>query len=238
MRRSTLLLTLISGVYFLSGCGGSGASGAGNTPSPVVAANFSVTAPAAAMSGAAFSFTVTAMDATNNVATSYSGTVHFSSTDGQAILPANSTLAGGTGMFSATLETAGAQTITAIDMAKTTLTGVTNPISVSLTAAKFTVTAPEAVTAGTAFTFNITALDNSGSTFAGYTGTVSFASTDGQAALPANSTLTNGTGTFSGTLKTDGNQTITATDAATASIADSASVFRDKKKLKTLPQQV
>ncbi len=36
-----------------------------------------------------------------------------------------------------------------------------------------------------------------------------FTSTDGQAVLPANSTLTLGTGTFSGTLKTAGTQTIT-----------------------------
>src|SRR5262249_50199549 len=36
--------------------------------------------------------------------------------------------------------------------------------------------------------------------------------------LPANSTLTNGTGTFSATLKTAGNQGLTATDTLNASI--------------------
>jgi len=40
----------------------------------------------------AFSFTVTARDVFNNVATGYAGTVHITSTDGAAVLPANSTL--------------------------------------------------------------------------------------------------------------------------------------------------
>lgn len=45
-----------------------------------------------------------------------------------------------------------------------------------------------------------------------------FTSSDGQAVLPANATLTSGAHTFSATLKTVGNQTITATDTATSSI--------------------
>ena len=160
-----------------------------------------------------------ALDAADNEVSSYSGTVSFSSTDGRALLPANSTLAGGTGTISVTLETPGNQTITVTDMSKTTITGVTNSISVSVAAAtRFAVSTPSTVAAGTTFTFNVTSLDGSGQPFTGYTGTVSFTSTDGQAELPANSTLTNGKGTFSGTLKTDGNQTITATDSAVASI--------------------
>jgi Galactose oxidase, central domain len=104
-------------------------------------------------------------------------------------------------------------------MSKTTINGVTSSISVSVAAAAtLAVSTPSTVTAGTTFTFNVTSLDNSGQPFTSYTGTVSFTSTDGQAVLPANSSLTNGTGTFSGTLKTDGNQTITATDSAAASI--------------------
>ena len=41
--------------------------------------------------GAAHSVTVTAYDPYGNVATGYTGTVHFTSTDAQAVLPANYT---------------------------------------------------------------------------------------------------------------------------------------------------
>ena len=70
-----------------------------------------VIAPASATAGTGFSFTVTAQDQFNNTATGYTGTAHFSSSDGQAVLPANSTLTSGTGSFLATLKTAGSQTI-------------------------------------------------------------------------------------------------------------------------------
>lgn len=214
MKKSRLLLLSICSLCLFDGCGG----GSSTRPPSPEATHFSVTAPTSVAGGTSFSLTVTALDAANNVATGYSGTVRFTSTDGHALLPSGVELAGGTGMSSATLQTPGSQTITAIDMVKSTITGVTNPINVSLAAAKFAVTAPANVTSGMAFNFIVTALDGSNSTFPGYTGTVSFTSTDGQAELPANSTLTNGTGTFPGTLKTDGNQTITATDSASASI--------------------
>src|SRR5438477_574864 len=53
------------------------------------ATHYSVTAPASATAGTAFSITVTALDQFNNTATGYAGTVHFTSSDGQAVLPAN-----------------------------------------------------------------------------------------------------------------------------------------------------
>ena len=62
--------------------------------------------------------TVTAYDAYGNVATGYTGTVTFTSSDGQAALPASYTFTAadaGTHTFSVTLETAGTQSITATD---------------------------------------------------------------------------------------------------------------------------
>jgi len=223
VRPSALVLALICSLYFLDGCGGSSST----PPLPLVATHFSVTAPPTASAGSSFNLTVIALDTMNNEVSSYSGTVNFSSTDGRALLPANSTLVGGTASISVTLETPGDQTITATDMSKTTLTGVTNLISVSgAGATRLAVSTPSTVTAGTTFTFNVTSLDGSNQPFPGYTGTVSFTSSDGQAVLPANSTLTNGKGTFSGTLKTDGSQIITATDTATASITgNSISIY-------------
>src|SRR5204862_4585063 len=60
----------------------------------------------------------------------YSGTVHFTSSDGQAVLPGNATLTSGTGTFSAILRTTGNQTLTATDAATPTITGTSNAIKV------------------------------------------------------------------------------------------------------------
>ena len=48
-------------------------------------------AAASATAGSAFTVTVTARTVSDNVATGYTGTVHLTSTDGQAVLPADST---------------------------------------------------------------------------------------------------------------------------------------------------
>src|SRR5580658_5138175 len=129
MKKSLLLMLALSTLCFLSACGSGGGSTTPPPPSP--ATHFSVTAPAAATAGTAFSFSVTALDASNNTATSYSGTVQFTSTDSQAVLPANSTLASGSGMFSATLNTAGSETISATDTVTASITGTSSAITVT-----------------------------------------------------------------------------------------------------------
>jgi hypothetical protein len=199
------------------------------TVSASAATHLSVSAPPpSATAGMAFNFTVTALDQFNNTATGYTGTVHFTSTDGAAVLPANSTLTNGAGTFSATLKTAGGQTITATDTVNGSITGTSGNIAVSAAAAThFSVSAPASATAGTAFNFTVTALDPFNNTATGYLGTVRFTSTDGAAVLPANSTLTNGAGTFPATLKTAGGQTITATDTATPSITGTSNNIND-----------
>jgi hypothetical protein len=66
------------------------------------------------------------VDAYGNLATGYTGTVHFQSTDGRAILPSNYTfVAGDNGVhsFQVTLRTKGKQTITVADIAFSTITG-------------------------------------------------------------------------------------------------------------------
>ena len=183
--------------------------------------HFSVSAPATAQSGTAFNFIVTALDASNNVLSGYGGAVHVTSTDGQAALPANSTLTNGLGNFSATLQTAGSQTITATDTVTASITGTSSSITVGATApaTHFSVSAPTPVRAGTAFSFTVTARDAANNVADSYAGTVHFTSSETQAALPADSTLTDGTGTFSARLPTTGSQSITATDTVTTSIS-------------------
>src|SRR5208283_908960 len=121
-----------------------------------------------------------------------------------------STLTNGFGTFSATLDTAGNQTLTATDTTDGSITGTSGAVAVSAAAAThFAVSAPASATAGTSFSFTVTALDQFDNTADGYTDTVHFTSSDGAAVLPADSTLTNGFGTFSATLDTAGNQTLT-----------------------------
>ena len=73
-----------------------------------VATHFAITgAPTSTVAGNTFSYTVTALDSSNNVAIGYAGTLRFSSNDPNATLPASTTLSSGIGNFSATLTTAG-----------------------------------------------------------------------------------------------------------------------------------
>jgi hypothetical protein len=191
---------------------------------PAAASLFQVAGfPAAVTAGAGGTFTVTARDPYGNVATGYGGTVHFTSSDAQASLPADATLTNGSGSFSATLKTAGTQSLTAADAATGTPAGAQTGIAVSPAAASTLLVAgfPASVTAGTAGTFSVTALDAYGNVATGYSGTVHVTSSDPQADLPADATLTNGAGTFSVTLKTAGAQSLTATDTANGALTGS-----------------
>ena len=214
MKNSLLVLVAIFSLGYLNGCG-SGST----TPPPPVATHFSVT-PAAntATAGTAFNFTVTALDEKNSPVATYSGTVHFSSSDAQAVLPASATITGGTGTASITLKTAGNQSVTATGT--DSLTGVSSAISVSPGAPSKIAVSPAIATTstGTAFNFTVFALDAFSNQAISYAGTIHFSSTDGSATLPADSKLTSGAGTFSATFKTSGKQTITATDTVTASL--------------------
>lgn len=90
-------------------------------------------------------------------------------------------------------------------------------VNIPATATHFGVTAPANATSGTPFNFTVNALDASNAIVPGYRGTVHFTSTDGGATLPIDYNFIVGDGgvhTFSTTLVTAGNQTITATDFA------------------------
>ena len=131
MRKFSQLLLFALGLSFLGGCGGGGGSTGGGGQ----ATQFSLSGPPASSTGIVFTFTVTAQDAANDLVASYSGTVHFTSTDPRAVLPADSMLVGGTKTFSATLTNAGMQTITATDTAS-----LHGSLSVTAAAAEFPVT--------------------------------------------------------------------------------------------------
>jgi N-acetylneuraminic acid mutarotase len=179
------------------------------------ATRFVLSAPDHVTAGAPFVATITAEDANGNTASAYAGVVHFTSTDSQAILPADATLTNGVGSFLVTLKTAAGSpwTVTAQDTVNATLTGTSGNITVNPDVASyFTVGVPSGtVTTGAPFNIAVTALDQFGNTATGYSGVVHFTSSDPNAQLPPDATLTGGLGTFSVTLRTAGGQTVTAT---------------------------
>ncbi len=95
------------------------------------AQKLNVKAPAAAASGVAFTITVTAQDAYNNTATGYVGTVGFTGSDGSGVYPGNATLTSGVKAFTATLVSAGNQTITGTDTVSSSVTGKSGVIVVT-----------------------------------------------------------------------------------------------------------
>ena len=184
-----------------------------------------VTAVAGTTAGVAFRITVTAQDAFNNTVTGYSGTVDFTSSDGQAGLPGDYTFTTtdkGVHTFSSViLRTAGTQTVTATDTATASVAGSAGIKVTAARAASLRISAPASVTHGVPFTFTVTVLDAFGNVATGYTGTVHFTSSDSAASLPADYRFIRsdaGVHTFSATLNTTGSQSLTATDRLTSGI--------------------
>ena len=119
---------------------------------PGAAAILKVTGfPKSDTAGAAGNVVVTAYDAYGNVATGYTGTISFSSSDPRAVLPSGFSLSAvdlGTHAFSVTLETVGAQSITATDMANATISGTESDILVRATP-QVTWSSPASIVYGT-----------------------------------------------------------------------------------------
>ena len=240
----------ITGTYAVTATDGTNT--ATTTFTDAVLDHFGVTGwPSSVTAGSSFGgVVVTAYDASNNVITSYTASVWFTSTDGAAVLPATAssmyTFTGsGTGKdngvhtFSGfTLNTPGSQTIT---VHETSASKTATSSTITVTAATldhFGLTGyPSSVTAGTAFTGSgvvVTAYDASNHVILRYTGSVYFTSTDPQAVLPKTSTSKytftagdNGVHTFvaSGfTLKTTPSQTINVTDGSKSTTSSSITV--------------
>lgn len=189
------------------------------TVTAAAATHFVVSAPQTATAGTQFNFTVTARDQFRNLVPIYAGTVRFTSSDGQAILPPNATLSQGTAMFPATLKTAGSQTITATDTASSSITGASDKIAVAAAAlSQFELTAPTNTNSGTSFAAQITAKDVYFNTLTSYSGPANISSSDSQAIIPASVAFASGIASFQATLKTAGSQTLVATDQANSAI--------------------
>lgn len=189
--------------------------------------------PSPTTAGVAQTFTVTALNADGTVNTGYTGTVHFTSTDARAVLPADYTFTSadaGSHAFTVTLKTAGTQSVTATDTVTGSLTAAASGIVVHpAAAAKFVLSAPASVTNGVAFSLTLTVEDAYGNVVTGYTGKVHFRSSDGTATLPANYTFTAadaGVHTFTNKaiLRKKGKQTITVTDTLNSALTATVTI--------------
>ena len=194
---------------------------------PAAAAKlFATDYPTVVEAGVASDLKITLRDAFGNVATGYTGTVRVRSSDAQAGLPANYTftaLDAGVKLLPASLKTVGFQSLTAADTVVNSMTSTVSNIQVvpTLAGAVLVTGFPSITTAGVTGGFTVKVLDPFRNTATGYTGTVRFSSTDVLAGLPAEYTFTAADGgikSFVATLKTSGNQSITATDTITPTI--------------------
>jgi hypothetical protein len=201
----------------------------------LTATHFAVSAPSGSSAGSAFSVTVTAQDASNNLVTSYLGAVHFSSTDMQNGLPTDYHFVASdhgvhTFVNQVTFKTAGSQTVIVTDRLFTAITGSVAVSVTALSASSLTVTGLESPTiAELPATITVSAVDPFGNVAPTYQGTVHFKSSDGQAILPMDYTFVagdKGVHKFINgvTLQSVGSETVTATDTVTAAISGSEAV--------------
>jgi hypothetical protein len=108
-----------------------GLVGGSSTTSSAV--HFSISGAATATAGGSYSFTVTALNANDQVDTGYTGTVTFTSSDPLAVLPANYTFKAsddGTHTFTVVFKTAGTQSLTVTDTSNSGETGSETGITV------------------------------------------------------------------------------------------------------------
>jgi hypothetical protein len=194
--------------------------------------HFSTNAPTLTTAGKSFSITVTAENSDGSTATGFTGTIHFTSSDPKATLPSNYTfVAGDQGFHTFTgviLDKAGTRYLVVNDTLNPSFGG-SAAIKVKQAAlAQFGITAPKTATSGTAFTITVIAEDAFGNVITGYDGTVAFTSSDGSASLPGDYTflpsVDHGKHTFTVTLNTTGNQTITVMDTVHSTIKGTATV--------------
>ncbi|MGD0122836.1 MAG: S53 family peptidase [Candidatus Limnocylindrales bacterium] len=139
--------------YFCNGVAGyDGPTGLG-TPNGVGAfvapAGLTVSGfPSSTAPGIAHSLTVTATTASSGTATDYRGTVHFTSSDPAAVLPADYTFTAsdaGVHAFDVTLSSFGTQSVTATDTISPSTTGSQTGIFVTWPASTYTAISPRRI---------------------------------------------------------------------------------------------
>jgi hypothetical protein len=196
------------------------------TVDPGPADHISFSGPATVPAGVPFQVTVTVQDAFNNTVTGYTGTVHFTASDGAVANYTFTTADGGQHSFGGlVLRQAGTVTVTGTDTANPAITGALTFTVTAAAPAQLAFNVPSTITAGVPFSITVTVQDAYGNTVSGYQGTVHFALT-GPAMAQADYTFTaadQGSHTFNNlVLNQPGMYTLTATDTAEPMLTGSA----------------
>ncbi|MFO0937918.1 MAG: hypothetical protein U0798_15560, partial [Gemmataceae bacterium] len=164
-----------------------------NSNTTQVATHVAVVSEPVTYSGNQSQLYLVVLDANNRPVSNYTGTIHITSSDASATLPADYTFTTadhGRKSLSVTLSTVGSQTITATDTTTATITG----------SSKVEVLAPQVATsffvrigpayAGESTQVLVVAMDANNRPISNYTGSVHLSSSDSGATLPADYTFT------------------------------------------------
>ena len=139
----TYLCNGVAGYDGPTGLGTPNGVGAFVTPTILAVSGF----PGQTVAGVAHNLTVKAHDSSGDTAADYTGTVHFTSSDPKAVLPADYTFTvadAGVHVFSVTLNTSGSQSVTATDTANASIKGSQSGIVVAWPAS-YTATSPRRI---------------------------------------------------------------------------------------------
>jgi hypothetical protein len=194
-----------------------------NVVAPPVATQIVVRLPMNVASGSPIRVEAFALNADARVVPGYNGTVKVTSSDSSAVLPAEVTFREGRAVFDVTFATPGEQTLTLNDTADATLTGygVTTVVDPAV-ATRFLVRLPMHIPQGSAIRVEALALNAAGLPMPNYTGMVKVISSDAGAGLPTGVTFRDGRAVFDVTFATLGEQTLTVTDTANATLTGTA----------------
>ncbi|HSX42365.1 MAG TPA: carboxypeptidase regulatory-like domain-containing protein [Candidatus Saccharimonadales bacterium] len=200
------------------------------TVSAATASQFVIVTAGSAVAGLALTPAVTVEDRFGNVVVDYNHTIHFTSSDAQAVVPVDyefrSTDAGVKAFAGQlTFKTAGSQTLIVGELGGQATGGLKLSVSAGAASALNAI-APATAVAGSSITIQLRARDAYGNTATSYRGTVAFSSSDLAAGLPAvaifSSTDTGSKKIAGFNLKTAGSQTIAFQDSQIAALATTA----------------
>jgi hypothetical protein len=184
------------------------------------------------IAGTAEPFNAKVVDLHGNTCITYTGTVHFTSNDLNALLPADYTfIAGDAGShaFNVTMKTSGLQTITVTDTISLASGSADWSVGAAAAASCAISQAPTTAVAGAVVGLTVAFADAFGNLATTYAGTVRLTATDARAALPPDVTyvplVDDGRHAFSASLYTTGGQTVTAADIADPLLQCTASIL-------------
>ena len=185
------------------------------TVTPGIASSLGVVMPDPETAGQSVSAVITARDNYGNIDTNDTATVHLTSTDPAAVLPADFALTAGSATVPVTFKTAGTQLLTAnapgvggdsglvtVTAADTDSLVLTTPASVVASSNNWVQVAPQDAYGNSTTTSDV----------------LHFTSTDPHAVLPADAAWGSVPGGFDATFKTAGTQTITVTDVTNPAV--------------------